>query len=454
MRCPKCKFISFDDLSNCAKCTHDLSAVAAELNGTCTETHLEFFLGPVIQTPNFDEEVFSDSQTLPPIEQSDINFDDTGSGEYESYKQSDGQSDGIDFDDSLGFAQQDDISIELGDIMPIDLDQLDVSSDLSEETTSDTLSLGSDDGTSAEESSSDNDIDFNLTGDFTNDNLDLDLSDNFADIDLDDTDIGVGDDTVLQSSSDVGDDTVLALDDEEVSSSDVSDNDLDLDSELISELSGSDDDLDATTTLTKSPEGFDTVNLSLTEESSDAEDFSNLDESLIEELSDIDVDDAGNSLSLSEEDTLLDLSEPSIEDLTGEFPPMPEDKEEPELNSLDFSDIDVSDLISPGESPFNTDTTDLTATLAESDTVRDAVSLGNDLTEHTELGAHIDENVVEFSENEELELGQFAESDLGSIESGDLDLTVDSNPQFDNTDNELPESELLLDEEGPPDLPT
>jgi len=331
MRCPKCKFISFDDLSNCAKCAHNLSALSAELNGTCIETHLEFFLGSVIQAPNFEENEFSDSQTLPPIDHDEIDFDDTGSGGFSALKQHDDQTQAINFDDSVGAFQEDDVSIELGDIMPIDLDQLDVASDMSDDT-SDTLSFGSD-----------------KTGKFVGTNLDLELNEDFSDIDLDDdTSLDIGNERpVTHSTSSGADDTIFSVENEYISTGGVVDRELDLDDELIAELADSTDDLDATATLTNAASGFDTVNLAT----------------------------SGN------------FSEPSIEDLTGEFPPLDEG-EEPELSSLDFSDIDVSDLVSSqGAAPPG---------MTGDDTLLE--------------GSSVDEGFVELGEN-----------DLSSIDTGSLD---------------------------------
>lgn len=49
MLCPKCGFISFDNLPACGKCHGDLSGVAAELHGTATEGAGRFFLGALIK---------------------------------------------------------------------------------------------------------------------------------------------------------------------------------------------------------------------------------------------------------------------------------------------------------------------------------------------------------------------------------------------------------------------
>ncbi len=314
MRCPKCKFISFDDLSNCAKCANDLSALSAELNGTGIETHLEFFLGPVIQAPNFEDDEFSDSQKLPPIDHAAINFDDTGSGEYAAYKPSD-QGQGIDFDESVGIASEDDISIELGDIMPIDLDQLDVTSVMAQDI-SDTLSLENDlDDFASMTSDQQSDIDLNLTSKFSRNNHDLELNEDFSDIDLsdpdidfDDTNLGARNDTVKDSSWGDADDTVLAIDSDDMPTGAL-DSSIDLDSELIAELADSSDDLDATTTLTKSTGEFDAVNLSASEGDSISESTFDLDDSLAIDLSEVDSAE-DDTLSISRISEILLVNSP------------------------------------------------------------------------------------------------------------------------------------------------
>jgi hypothetical protein len=422
MRCPKCKFISFDDLSNCAKCAYDLSALSAELNGTCKETHLQFFLGSVTQSPNFVENDFSASQTLPPIDHDDINFDDAGSGQFAAFEPRGEQTQGIDFDESVGAAREDDISIELGDIMPIDLDQLDFASLMPED---------------AAESHSDSTLDLNLTGNFANDNLAQDLTEDFSDIELDESDLELddatlasNDDTILQPNAFFGaDDTSLTLDSEDAPSAEA-DSELDLDEELIAALADSADDLDATTTLTKSAATQDPVIFSSTGELAAGESSLNFDESLITELSEDDVE-AENSLATAGNGTYLDFSETSIEDLTGEFPPIPEG-EEPELSALDFSDIDVSDLVSS------------TVTTQEMDDTKEI--LNNNPGDSLEL-----------SESIELDFDHFEESSIAPLDSDSLDLTRDLTSRPDFAMDELPEAEMSLEDENneePPDLPS
>ncbi|MFO7607086.1 MAG: hypothetical protein R6W72_12395 [Desulfurivibrionaceae bacterium] len=215
MRCPKCKFISFDDLSNCAKCRNDLSAIAQQLHGTCTESRLPFFLASVVQSPDTEEQTLSGPQDLPAFDDADINFDDTVAGDFAVPDATEQTS--IDFDDSIEI-NEDDLSLELGDIMPIDLDQLDqpgltdedfdadstqiFSADLQDDEISleeIDLDLGDDFGADASsefdateilntDKTEKDIINFDLTGEFDN-NIDFDLSGDFQELELDDTTI-------------------------------------------------------------------------------------------------------------------------------------------------------------------------------------------------------------------------------------------------------------------------
>ncbi len=223
MRCPKCKFISFDDLSNCAKCRNDLSAIALQLHGTCTETRLPFFLASVVQSPDTEEQTLSETQDLPAFDDADINFDDTVPADFTVPDATEQIS--TNFDDSIEI-NEDDLSLELGDIMPIDLDQLDqpglpdddfdadstqiFSADFQDEEISleeIDLDLGDDFGADVSSEfdateilhtkKTDEDIiNFDLTGDFDN-NIDFDLSGDFGELELDDT-------TILSADSGVG----------------------------------------------------------------------------------------------------------------------------------------------------------------------------------------------------------------------------------------------------------
>ena len=55
MLCPKCGYISFDNLSSCLKCSHDLSGAAADLSGAATRVEQIFFLGSLLKDSDFFE---------------------------------------------------------------------------------------------------------------------------------------------------------------------------------------------------------------------------------------------------------------------------------------------------------------------------------------------------------------------------------------------------------------
>jgi hypothetical protein len=217
MRCPKCSFISFDDLTNCAKCSNNLSALAQQLHGTCTEARVPFFLSSVVQSPESDDQTLSQSQALPAIDDADIKFDETVAGDFSVADETDLTV--TDFDDSIEISE-DDISFELGDIMPIDLDQLDETGEFDNEDVTQSLAMGSqEEGLSLEDIDLDlgndfadqssefdateilntniggEEINFDMTGDF-DEGVDLDLSGEFDGLDFDDTKIsplvGVG----------------------------------------------------------------------------------------------------------------------------------------------------------------------------------------------------------------------------------------------------------------------
>ncbi|MDF1577956.1 MAG: hypothetical protein P1P81_05865 [Desulfobulbales bacterium] len=172
MRCPKCSFISFDDLTNCAKCSNDLAAIAQELHGTCTETMLPFFLSSVVQSPEPEDQTFSESQALPSIDDTDINFDETMDGDLSVPEETDQTL--TDFDDSMEISE-DDISLELGDIMPIDLDQLDQPGPFGDDLEDDDLTEWSADSQTGETTSLE-EIDFNLGDDFGDQSSEFDAT--------------------------------------------------------------------------------------------------------------------------------------------------------------------------------------------------------------------------------------------------------------------------------------
>lgn len=393
MRCTKCSFISFDDLSACAKCSTDLSKLSKELNGTCTEARLEFFLGSAIQTPGADEDSLSDSQMLPPIDQGSMNFDDTSTGGFSPLA-------APSFDDTANVRAEDDVAIELGDIMPIDFGQFDSDSALPEGALEHTDSLNLDnfnfdfdktdavsapvdkatafdstlDSTAAFSESSD---DFQFDGDLS----DLDIGDLSQDIPVVLADAGSSpsdnalDADALPDNVDLNFDQELfdhlddsdSLDETTSLNNDISLNDtqiafepirdghsapLELDESLVAELSGP-------TSLDVSGE----FSMDFSDDPSASGDFE-LDAALVAELASDDTAAAkdpedvfsvsgdfsadavglGEPLEFAQSSSLSDETpHAQIEDLTGEFPPIRE--EDTELAELDLGDIDVSDLL-------------------------------------------------------------------------------------------------------------
>lgn len=219
MRCPKCSFISFDDLATCAKCSNDLAALSEELQGSCTEVRSPFFLSAVVQAPELDES-FADEQ--PVIDDTDVSFDDSGE------------------------SATDDISLELGDIMPVDMDQLDEPLALADDAGDETGELSLDDlGDGLE----DDDIDLDLSGDFespdfnTTEAIDLDSSgqdeldisldaDALGDVDFDETSLVL---EPLGTDATLPDGDSLDLDDEP-SDAEATGDSFGLDDDLMAEL--------------------------------------------------------------------------------------------------------------------------------------------------------------------------------------------------------------------------
>lgn len=372
MRCTKCSFISFDDLSSCAKCAGDLSLLSKELHGTCTETRPEFFLGSAVQTAGMEDDGFSDSQMLPPIDHSDMNFDDTSSGRFPAVP-SVSQSVAPAFDDSVGVASEDDVAIELGDIMPIDLDQLDSASTLHETSLEqtdgiplDNLDLDFDKTETISTVSRNKDIDLDLTGNFSESGFDSRNDSDFKDIDIDESSLDLSGE-FSDAEGSVFDDTL-----DQVNASASGDAGFELDQELLDQLADSDSNLDKTTSINKD---F-VLNDSLVASSLSGEDDVSsleLDESLVAELAGSSSDVSGEFLADSTvghsetgefelDDALVaELAsgdaadhEPATDelrghslggaDLTEEYPSL-NAADDTELSGLNLSDIDVSDLV-------------------------------------------------------------------------------------------------------------
>ena len=370
MRCPKCRFTSFDDLAACAKCSNDLSIIAQELQGTCTETKLPFFLSSVVQIQESAEQTFSGSQALPPIDDTDINLEDTLTGEISLSTDADQTLTGL--DESIEFSD-DGISLELGDVMPIDLEQLDEPIDLEDGSAfdaTDVLSLDNEEEVASSDDidlnltddlsdlsadfdateiiSSDSfnkDLDLDLTGDF-DESVGLDLSGDFEAFDLDETSIALepGSDTEPLNVDDTfseGNDLDLAEDltlTGEFPSLDIDETEaLELDGSLLDELSNEDDanfDLDETDISldpTSDAEAF------------DADDTLDFDDTLLTEA--VDEEQLGNELDLNLDELDSDLQD---EELSLDDSLTREQEDEPSSDADDTLDFDDDTLQETG----------------------------------------------------------------------------------------------------------
>jgi len=478
MRCTKCSFISFDDLSACAKCSSDLSHLSKELNGTCVETRQEFFLGTAIQATGLSEGDFSESQPLPPIDQGDVNFDDTNTSRFPSMAASSADDSGLGFDDSLSFTAEDDVSIELGDIMPLDLDQLDsLSPDSAHETTDalpiDNFSFDMDKPSTLVDPNN-SEIDLDLTDAFDdsgsnfkfNDDHDIDNSSfahgddsadattslfekNFADLPAEPyggSDIELDQELFQQFSDSGGLDETISLNVDSglaqtgfshILTGDDSPSALDLDESLVAELAGT-SSLDAS--------GEFSVDFS-TDHTASGEFV--LDEALVAELAsdeNVAIDKPGYQLELA--DTLA-AGHPVSLDLTGDFPPIHED-DDVELSGLDLADIDVSDLV---EASGDVSVADVPLVRALNDTLQDAdgaaaLSLSGE-GEGLSDEVLFEDLTVERGGDDEVEGLSLAVDAMG------FDDELESFLLKENAAKKSPVLELIGDddEDAPPDLP-
>lgn len=503
MRCTKCSFISFDDLSACAKCSSDLSHLSKELNGTCIETRQDFFLGTAIQATGLAEVNFSDSQALPPIDHSGVNFDDTNTSRFPPAATSSADDSGMGFDDSLSLTAEDDVAIELGDIMPLDLDQLD-SLSLSED-----MSLERTDALPTD----DLNIDFNRTNNIsvTSDNqIDLDLTDSFDDSgsgfkfnddlsDIEKSSFALNDDSDNVTTSLFGE-NFADLPTEQHGGSDI-----ELDQDLFQQFSDS-GSLDETISLDVNS-GMEETDLSRFLTGEDAPAPLDLDESLVAELSGASSLDASGEFSVdfstdhaasgefvlddalvaelaSDENVAIDR-EPQfefadnlsanqsavsgvIEDLTGDFPPIREG-DDVELSGLDLADIDVSDLIENSGGVSGADTPGESGLLVE-DTIRDApaaslqhvqdlgfdeTSVGEGLAGFDDLGGAgvemggLAANDIDFSAGDASpSLEPVAVSLNDTLQEGDEAAALPHSDEEDVSDDDISLTDLSLDYVG------
>jgi len=374
-----------------------------------------FFLSSVVQSPDLEDQTLSGSQALPPIDDTDISFDDTVAGDFFEPDETDQTF--ANFDDSIEISE-DDISLELGDLMPIDLDQLDIPGVSDEELTLDStevlpsddkeasledidLDLGEDLADQSSEFDAteilstdtfDEDINLDITGDFDQ-SVDLDLSGDFDAIELDDTTI----------SSEPSDETEV----------------LGLDGSLFDEMSekqpGSDTDFEEGLTDFELDETD--IFLESEAESEEQEDAEKLGDELFatmnEEL----------ELDFSELETGQDQEE---NDSIGGDEPLLSMDEELELNLAEHdSEIDEEGDFEPASSP--------SLGLGEID-VSDLISSPE---QHGDVASSPDNDA-------ELDLASLVEEEN---EKGGVDLEL--------LDDSIPEIEIIEEEdnEGPPDLP-
>ena len=420
MRCPKCKFISFDDLSSCAKCSNDLSALAEDLKGTGTEARVAFFLAAVVQAQDLEDDSFSDSQAATPIDDSALSFDDTFSGTADTL--------GLDLDDSIQIST-DDIAIELGDQMPVDLGGIDMSNT--------------------------GDIDFDSTEAFGDDSIDasVDVSTTSASLDDinfdDDIDLNLTDQFGEESNADFDATEILSIED----SDSLSDANLDLDLtgsfEQNVELDFGEVDLDAT--------GMSLTTDAMTTEAGSSLD---LDEDLLAELADdtmspeepfgTDSSTTTTSTDSFDFDMDSDLPDPALQgesnalaELTGEFASLDVADEEETISSddidalLDDFDDDLGDLDTDDFGDFGDLDIDSTEDVSE------APSLDFDDLDVSDLVASGDEtSIIEL--DDEVDLSSLIDETPGSDDDFDLDML----------DDDMPEIELVDEsDDGPPDLP-
>ncbi|MEN8134105.1 MAG: hypothetical protein ABFS18_01035 [Thermodesulfobacteriota bacterium] len=471
MRCPKCSFFSFDDLTACAKCSKDLSAIVKDLQGTCTEASRPFFLSSIVESLEPEDQTFSESHALPPTDDTDLSFDDTLTGGSPAISTEDNDTVLSDLDESIEISN-DEISLELGDVMPIDLDQLDEPIDFDDNSAFDAtsgLSQDSEEGITADDDidlnftddlsgqsedfdsteilstdalstdAFDDDIDLDLTGDF-NASDGLDLSEDFDSFDLDETSIPV------TPVSDTGDLTTDTLTEGES---------LDLDADLL-----------APDTEETGAVEFDDSLLDELEVGSDGDQLS---ADMGDDLADFDLDETSIALepisppeSFNADDTLSGEEALSLDDLPlEEFEFETEDEEDllgdellatmdtelgpdPVEPDLDQPDAEPAVADSPLEElEFETGDDELTATTADEELDLD---LDQPDAEPTVADAPLEE--LEFETEDEEQLGD------ESPAATDIELDLDSvEPDLEQPDAELavtdaPLEELSLEMEG------
>ncbi|MBU0674368.1 MAG: hypothetical protein KJ950_06980 [Proteobacteria bacterium] len=347
MRCPKCKFISFDDLATCAKCSNDLSSVIGELKGTCSETNISFFLGPVIQTPDvIDEDSFSDSQILPPLNSDHINFDDTSTGQFSPTQAMD-DSMALSLDDDM--AHDDDLALELGEIMPIDLTQLDTTQIMGDLDDTESIPFTR----SADLEFSDHELDLGdvptTTTSINQDDLNFDEDDTeteLSDIDLDDTGLDLSE----LGTDALGDNDIAGDATTEISGAFAQDGTGDFDTIDIDNVELGQIELDTDLEQDLADMSLETPNLDtdvaiedLTGDFPAVEEMDQSDDTVILRESPLNLE--GPMEPAPELPDFIDEEEPAIEDLTGQFQALDEEIG----NDLDLDDSLLDELAEAAE---------------------------------------------------------------------------------------------------------
>lgn len=126
MRCPKCSFVSFDLVESCVKCGKNISAAAAELQGTVVAVEPPTFLGVASKevppeaaepTAGFDTEEPMDLGGEGEEETMDLSFDEGPAAEVEEVEMDFGEAEettaAADLD--LGFEEEVAVESEAGE---------------------------------------------------------------------------------------------------------------------------------------------------------------------------------------------------------------------------------------------------------------------------------------------------------------------------------------------------
>ena len=461
MKCTKCGYISFDDLTYCSKCTTELASVAETLHGTCSGTEPEFFLASLVSQAMEGESPFEDLGTpeTPQPADTEIDFDASTPGDL-SFPGA---------DDTLTLDTEDeDVALELGEILPLDLSQLESGEAPEEDTDFETLSL---------DETSDIDLTVDLSEEEESDLTDVDLSD-AADLEEDET-IDFSEDFAEFAPEEEQAEDLQQVDLEDVGLADLMPAETAEDEQQLPMDLGSYTDEDETTQLEP-----------MEEESEDeipelelGEMTAGLDEDLAdlgvepEEEGELDLDET--SPDFEEELATLEIDEEETEEQTQELDIDEEDLEDSDLSDLVIEEQDEAEDTTGQEDFDETAELELDGLEIEEEdeaggSAEPEFSLSEDLEEIPELGlGDLSEDLVEAPEmQQELDLadatGEFGEeTEIGLIDeeagNGEEEFNLedaadelDEDPEFDLEDvsDEFDEEPVLeleddtLEDEG------